>query len=109
MIKGVGFWRVEWMYEGRMQSRVSPGFNQRYKPMLKGVRELYAKMTDTLQFEKPEMAHKLWLESLYRPEQVVFYEGWAYHLDEDKVKFQTARVMSFILDYEHVITITTIH
>lgn len=111
LIEGVsekGFWRVEWMYEGRHHSRVGPGFNQRFKPQLRGVRDLYVKMTDTLQFEKKEMAHKLWLESLYRPGQTVMYEGWAYALEKEQVVYQTARVLSFVLDYEHIITVTTV-
>ena len=107
-VSGKGLWKVEWMYEGRYYSRVSPIYQLRFRPGMKGARDVYSKMTETLQFDKKEMGHKLWLESLHRPEQVVFYEGWAFQLDTECIVRQKASMMSFIYDFEHLVSITLI-
>lgn len=103
-----GMWKVEWFYKGGYDTRFSPGYLMRFRPKTEGTRDLYTKVLETLQFQDHAAGHRLWLESLYRPGKVVFYEGVGYQLDTHKTVVQTAKIVSVILDYEHVISATII-
>ena len=105
---GVDHWKVEWMYCGEYFTKFSKDFRLRYGYNKQGVRSVYSKLVDTLGFSRWEIVYKMWLESLYRSGQVIMYEGKAFHADTEVTVGQVARMKSLILDYDHIITVTTI-
>jgi hypothetical protein len=101
-------WMIEWMYQGDYLSHESDSFKKRFRFNLKGYKGFYRKVVNTLGFSKYQTAYKMWVETLTRPQQSIFYEGLAYQFDRRKVVMQKACMMSCVLDFEHVITVTTI-
>lgn len=101
-------WKIEWMYRGGFITAKSDIYSNRYGPSLTSRKDLYTKIVDTMGFSKWEMGYKMWVETIRTPGQVVKYEGLAYHLDKKKTGFQTARMMTIVLDYQHIITVTLI-
>lgn len=106
MVKGA--YKVEWFYKGDLTIAQSYVYQSRYSIKPCGVKRVFPKIVDTMGFAKPETALRLWLESVHRPGQVVKYEGVAYHQASEKTAMQTARMLTVVFDYEHLITVTTI-
>lgn len=102
---GRDVWRVEWFYDGRHTAMSSTNYADRY---LHPVKNTISKFQDMVGFCKWESAIKLWMESLYRAEQTVFYEGWAYCLDSKRMIRQKVRMQSYIYDSDHVVSITVV-
>jgi hypothetical protein len=46
----------------------------------------------------------MWLESLYNPGSVIKYEGVGYRQDIGTTVFQTAKMVSHVVDYANLIT-----
>lgn len=101
-------WKIEWMYEGDYLVEESEEYKNRYKYNRQGCKNLYSKLVDMMGFAKWDMSLKMWIETLFRPNQVVSYEGKAFRHDIRVVQLQTAKMMSVVLDYKHVITATLI-
>lgn len=101
-----GHYRVEWFYKGVYTCKMSSGFQSRYTTKLCGIKRVYPKLVQTLNFSECASSLKMWLESMYRPNTVIKYEGLAYHQASEKVVHQTVRMMSVIYDFEHIITVT---
>lgn len=103
-----GVWRIEWMFEGDYIVHASMPFKSRYRSISDKKRKVYPKLACGLGFSKYDNAHRLWLESLMHPGQVVKVEGIAYHWVYHCLKKQTVKMMSHIIDYNHVITMTIV-
>ena len=100
--------KVEWMYKGGYKTAKSDVYSARYGTNKVARRDLYTKCVDTMGFGYWDAAYKMWIESIRSPGQIIKYEGMAYHLDTKKNELQTAKMMTLIIDYQHMITITTI-
>lgn len=101
-------WKIEWMYKGGYVTMKSDVYKAKFGTNKTSRKDLYTKIVDTMGFSHWDVAYKMWLESLRSPGQVIKYEGMAYHLDTKKTGVQTARMMTMVLDYQHVITLTII-
>jgi hypothetical protein len=105
----VGTYKVEWFYAGEYKVARSPDYKVKLgHPMKNNIRNMHPKTIDTMGFSQWDMPMKMWMESLYRPGQVVSFGGVAFHVNRVKIQYQVARMMSIIFDYEHVITVTQI-
>jgi len=102
-------WKIEWFYGGDYICQQSGMYKEGFQYNRHGMRNVYAKLIDTMGFSKWDMAYKMWIETLCRPEQVISYEGMAFHVLRQKLESQKARMMSMILDFEHVITVTIVN
>jgi hypothetical protein len=103
-----GEWKIEWMYKGNIMQETSEKYKQMFKYNKKGVKVVYSKVVDTLGFSRWDMAFKMWIESLMRPGKAVWYEGQSFHMDTKTICMQKASMMTMILDFDHVITVTII-
>lgn len=101
-------YKVEWFYMGLEYSVSSEEYKERFKVGKQGNRQIYNKVMDTLGLAKYQTAMNMWLESLYRPGHAIRYEGLGYHNHDHSVHPQVVRMMSHILDYEHVISVTVV-
>lgn len=101
-------WKVEWIYKGRYMVTKSDIYLKRYGSNLTSRKDLYTKIIDTMGFSRWDVGYKMWVESIRRSGQIVKYEGQSYHLDTKKTCFQTAKMMTIIFDYQHLITMTLI-
>lgn len=100
--------KVEWFYMGSESSYATSDYRARFHVSKQGNKHLYNKAVDTIGLSKYSTAMLLWLESLYRPGKVIKYEGLGYHQNTHTVHPQVVRVMSLVLDYEHVISVTVV-
>jgi hypothetical protein len=103
-----GEWKIEWVYKGNIIEETSEQYKKMFQYNKKGVKVVYSKVVDTLGFSRWDMAFKMWIESLTRPGKVVWYEGQAFRMDTKKTCMQKASMMTIILDYDHLITVTTV-
>lgn len=102
-------WKVEWMFNGTYDYQSNGLYTSRYMKYGKcKERGIYSKLWDGMGFSKVDTGYKLWVESVYRPGQVVKYEGNAFVADTKTVICQVARMMTHIFDYSHIATITII-
>lgn len=96
------------MYKGAYSSQRSVSYKDRFSFSKMADKKVYQKLVDTLGFSRWNTAHRMWIESLYRPQQVVKYEGKAFDLQKQETVIQTAKMMTYIIDYEHIITCTIV-
>lgn len=108
MMDGRDVWRVEWFYNGRHMAMSTQEYDERYLGEAIKVRNAVTKLRDMVGFCKWDSAVKLWMESLYRPDQIVYYEGRAYLQNSGKTVYQKVRMMSHIYDSDHVVSITVV-
>lgn len=102
-------WKVEWMWNGSFDFQMNDLYKGRYfKFSRHKERGVYTKLWDGMGFAKYEMGYKMWVESLYRPNKVMRYEGNAYLMNEKRVACQVARVISHVYDYAHIVTVTVV-
>jgi hypothetical protein len=105
----VAAWKVEWMFNGGYDFQMNDLYKGRYQKFSRNKeRGVYTKLWDTMGFSKIDVGLKLWIESLYRPDRIIRYEGNAYLIDVKAVKFQTARMMTHVYDYDHIVSVTVI-
>lgn len=102
-------WKIEWMYKGGYVTMKSDMYKDRFGTNKTSRKDLYAKIVDTMGFSHWEVAYKMWVESIRCPGQIIKYEGLAYHLDTKSTKTQTAKMMTVVVDYQHMITLTVIN
>jgi len=101
-------WKIEWMYKGGYVTMKSDMYKERYGTNKTNHKDLYTKIVDTLGFSYWETSYKMWVESIHRPSQIIKYEGLAYHLDTKKMRMQSVKMITKIIDFQHVITLTVI-
>ena len=101
-------WKIEWMYRGGYVTSKSLIYKERFGSSPTSRKDVYAKICDTMGFSKWDVGLKMWIESMHTPGQIIKYEGVAYHWDTKKTKLQTCKMMTVVLDYQHVITMTLI-
>jgi hypothetical protein len=104
----LGAWKVEWMFNGSYEVHKNDLYKQRYLMMGKRGKEIYSKLWDGMGFAKFDMAYKMWLETLFRPGQIIRYEGNAFLLDQNIVKPQVARMITHVYDFDHIVTVSVI-
>jgi hypothetical protein len=103
LMDGREMWRVEWFYEGRYSAMSSEEYDEKFKlEELRGF-NVFTRIKDTVGFSKWDSALRLWFESLYRPDQLVFYEGKTIYGDHQKL-----RMISHIHDHDHVLTMSVV-
>lgn len=109
MMKGRDIWRVEWFYNGKYSAQSSVKYIEKYNlSALRGACKL-VRISDTVGFCKWESAIRLWFESLYRPDTVVFYEGDAFIFgNKEGIVQQKLRMISHIYDYNNVVTLSVV-
>ena len=105
---GVEDWKIEWMFQGDYFEQKTDGYKKKFHYNRHGMRDVYSKLIDTMGFSRWEIAYKMWLESLYRLDQAIRYEGQSFHVDTKKPVMQVAKMMSHVIDYDHLITVTII-
>lgn len=105
-MNGTPLWKVEWFWDGSIISSKTPQWKERFKFSYCGERGVYQMVSDTMGFSKHDMAMKMWLESLHRPGQYIYYEGKAFMQGSGELKVQKATMISTIYDYNHVMTVT---
>lgn len=103
-----GMFKIEWHYDGKIITHISPEYKNRFGYNLKGNKSIYRKCVDTLGFDDYTMAIKMWLESISRPGKVVTYKGVAYAKEFFKPIIQTVLMVSLVWDYHHFITVTQV-
>lgn len=98
--------KIEWMHKGEYFVDMTPDYKKKtdYNRFRNG--KLYNKIVDTIGFSRWDMAYKLWVESLYRPDQLMFYKGKAYDMETKSLVNREARMISTILYFDALITIT---
>lgn len=106
LLDGRSVWCIEWFYDGKRIREVSDSYKARYLgvPYLK----ISGRISDMVGFCNWDTAMKLWIESLWRTDNVVFCEGTAYHFDTGSKKEQKVRMMSHVYDFDHVVTVTVV-
>jgi hypothetical protein len=106
LLDGREVWCVEWFYEGRRMVKPSDIYKDRYLGVCQG--KASSRIADMIGFCKWDSGLKLWIESLYRPGQVIYCEGAAYRFDSQEKKNQKVRMLSHIYDFDHVVTVTIV-
>jgi hypothetical protein len=106
LLDGRSVWCVEWFYEGKHTVEASPQYASRYLGVPHP--KISSRLADMVGFCKWDSAMKLWIESLWRPDNVIFCEGTAYHFDVAEKREQKVRMISHIYDFEHVVTVTVV-
>jgi hypothetical protein len=102
-------WKVEWMFNGAYDFQMNDLYKMRYFKFRKSDdKRVYMKLWDTMGFAKFDMGYKMWIESLYRPDKIIRYEGRALLLNTQSVHFQIARMMTHIYSFDHIVTLTVI-
>lgn len=106
LLDGRDVWCVEWFYEGRRTVKVGSTYQARYLgvPHIK----ISARISDMIGFCDWRTAMKLWVESMWSPDNVVCCEGTAFYFDVQEKREQKVRMMSHIYDFDHVVTVTVV-
>lgn len=100
--------KVEWFYGGIYHYDVNQEYKSRFTLGRKGDRQVYSKTCDTIGFNNVSMAFKMWMESVDRPGVIIKYEDVGLRVDLNIVVHQCVRMLSKVLDCEHVITLTVV-
>jgi hypothetical protein len=102
-------WKVEWMYNGSYDFQINDLYKKRYWSFYRSKdRSIYSKLWDGVGFSKFDIALKMWLETLFRPDQTIRYEGMGYIADEKRVVPQVVRMLTHVYDFDHVVTVTVV-
>jgi len=101
-------YKIEWMYNGITHEEISDGYRRKFGYNKFGNKKIYQKVVDTLGFSRWEVPFKMWIESFFRLGKVIRYEGMAYHSDLLVTVPQVVKMMSHVIDFNHVISITTV-
>lgn len=99
-------YKIEWFNQGGYIITTSPDYLKKYYVNREGDRNLYGKLTDTLGLSDHTIGYKLWVESLARPGQVIFYEGLSLNMTSTQQNLITVSMISIVFDCDHVITLT---
>lgn len=105
MIMDCDTWRAEWFYNGLNVCLTSDAWTKAFHYPKK---RYTVKIMETAGFCRWESMMKLWSDSLFYMDRVIFYEGKATRKDKDGAVIQKARMLTHVLDHDHVITVTTI-
>lgn len=106
----VGAYKIEWHYDSQLNVLQSDEYKKKYKTKMgKAGTMIYPKCKDTMGFDPYPTSIKMWLETLYRPGQLVTFTGSAYHMDSALIKCQTAKMVSIVFDYDHFMTVTQVY
>lgn len=98
--------KVEWFYGGLYHYEINQPYRHQVHYHRYSDRTLYSKVADGCGFSDYKVAFKSWMESVDNPGSIIVYSGMAYKKDTKSARMQTMKVMSHILDYQHVITVT---
>jgi hypothetical protein len=101
-------YKIEWMYNGVTHEELSEGYKRKFGYNRFGYKKLYCKLIDTLGMSRWEVPFKMWIESLFRLGQVIRYEGMSYHTDTEMTTPQVVKMMSHVVDFNHIISITVV-
>lgn len=107
-LQGLPVWRIEWFWDGSYVCSKTPAWKKRFTHSFGGEHGIYKMVRDTLGFSRFEMPFKMWLESLFRPNEMIYYEGKAFIHDMEQLEVQKCTMISVVYDYNHVMTITYI-
>jgi hypothetical protein len=100
--------KVEWFFVGVYYVKCNEQYNMVCDMERHADQTLYSKTIDTMNFSRYDIAFKTWLESVDAPGKVVQYQGALMHNVSKAVVVKTARMMSIVLDFEHIITATVL-
>ena len=100
--------KIEWFYMGLEMTHSSSEYKDAFYIPRRKHRRIYSKVMDTLGLSSWNMAFRMWLETLYRPDTVVRYEGIVFHLQEKRKKNVVVKMVSHVYDYEHVVSLTCV-
>lgn len=98
--------KVEWFYGGLYHYEINNPYRSQVHYHRYSDRTLYSKVADTCGFSDYKIAFKSWMESVDNPGSIIVYSGIAYIKDIKSARMRTMKVMSHVLDYQHVITVT---
>lgn len=98
--------KVEWFYSGLYHYEANNPYRQQIHFHRNSDRTVYSKAVDTCGFSEYNKPFKMWTESVDHPLMVVSYMGLAYRKDVGMITMQTMKIMTMVLDYQHMISIT---
>lgn len=106
-------YKIEWMLNGRYVCSMSEPYGENFvtEQEVIDIGRVHAyppKLVDTCGLNEYEMAYKMWLETLFHPLNGVVYNGSAYWKEEKVVAWTTVRMISAVINYEYIVTVTTI-
>jgi hypothetical protein len=100
--------KIEWFYMGLEMTNSSSEYKDAFYIPRRKHRRIYSKAMDTVGLSSWNMAFRMFLETLYRPDTVVRYEGVSYFLSEKRKKNVVVKMVSHVYDYEHVVSLTCV-
>lgn len=101
-------YKVEWYYQGAIFCDKGEWYEEKFNFNKMCQKDILTKFLDTMGFSDWQMSYKMWVESLRTNGQIIKYEGMGYQQDVRQTNFQIAKMMSMVIDYNHVITVTLI-
>lgn len=100
--------KIEWMHKGEYFVEMMGDYKKKTDYNRFRNTKVYNKVVDTIGLSRWDMGYKMWVESLYRPGQVIFYQGKAFDMMTKSLVNRVVRMTSRILHYDAMITLTFI-
>ena len=100
--------KAEWMYSGLYTNFVNETYKERMYLGRNGDRNMYKKVVDVMGLSEYDMAFNMWMESVDRPQMLIKYDDIAYHRGLGCAVQTGVRMMSVVVDFEHIITVTVV-
>lgn len=105
--------KIEWMRNGRYMCAMSEGyglniFTEGEIISISKNTGIAPKLVDECGLTQYDIAYKMWVESVFSPCTNVTYTGAGYWKSDNSVCYSTVRMMSVVINYEYIITATTI-
>lgn len=97
--------KVEWFYGGLYHYEANNPYRQQIHFHRNSDRTVYSKAVDTCGFNEYDRPFKMWIESVDYPLTVISYTGLAYRKDVSMVTIQTMKIMTMVLDYQHMVSV----
>lgn len=112
MIKANDVHKIEWMYSGMYAVKASVKYAMNFitpENIIKASHDVKcpAKLVDTINCADYELPLKMWLESMAHPSRVIAFSGKFLWMSDEIVSNSTIRMVSYIVEHDKVITITT--
>lgn len=101
LLAGHEFWRVEWFVRGMVLITES----EKWRDFLcVSRRKVSNKIMCTGGFLWEDAMMRVWSDSLYYPDTIIWYEGMAWYSEEIGLVKQRVSMVSHVYDLDHVVT-----
>jgi len=98
--------KIEWFYGTLYLHHMNDAYRKRYMFRTGGDKSIYPKVLDTMALEEYDAAFRLWMLSVENPGMVQQYRGTGYMQDTQTWGQVAIKMLSVVIDSEHVISAT---